>query len=210
MKALLLKDLYNIGHNAKQMIIVMIFVAVCIIPSSGVYSYIPVCSVLFCMMTTTTFSMDERSGWTKYALIMPVSPKTYVLEKYVLHLIFSLTGTLLGTLSAFVFSFFTHTFDANTFLGCSLAGLLIALYFGSLHIPFLFRFGAEQARLMMIVMALIPASVGFAAYKLMEFKQIPLTNNLITGLLIGFPIFLVFLIIGTYIYSLRCLQKKEF
>ena len=45
MRSLILKDLYNIGHNAKSMLFVLVVFAVVLIPASGVESYTFVCAI---------------------------------------------------------------------------------------------------------------------------------------------------------------------
>ena len=79
MKALLLKDLYNIGHNARSMLVVLLFLAIAIVPTSGPVAYMVMCGVLCAMMIVTTFTFDEASGWTAYALILPVRRSRLVL-----------------------------------------------------------------------------------------------------------------------------------
>lgn len=60
MKSLIIKDLYNIGHNIKSMILILLVFAFIIVPSSGPQSYIIVSGILCSMMLTTTFSFDSR------------------------------------------------------------------------------------------------------------------------------------------------------
>ena len=43
MKSLVLKDLFNIGHNAKSMLFILVVFAVALIPFSGVEGYICMC-----------------------------------------------------------------------------------------------------------------------------------------------------------------------
>ena len=61
MKSLVLKDLFNIGHNAKSMLFILVVFAVALIPFSGVEGYIFVCAILCSMMIVTTFSFDDSS-----------------------------------------------------------------------------------------------------------------------------------------------------
>ena len=82
MKSLVLKDLFNIGHNAKSMLFILVVFAVALIPFSGVEGYIFVCAILCSMMIVTTFSFDDSSKWTRYAMIMPVSKKELVAGKF--------------------------------------------------------------------------------------------------------------------------------
>lgn len=57
MKSLILKDLYNIGHNTKSMLFILLVFAVAFIPTSGVGTYIFICGILCSMMIVTTFSL---------------------------------------------------------------------------------------------------------------------------------------------------------
>ncbi len=61
MKSLILKDLYNIIHNSKSMLFILLFFAVVFLPSSGIQGYIYTCAILCSMMIVTTLSFDERS-----------------------------------------------------------------------------------------------------------------------------------------------------
>ena len=73
MRSLILKDLYNIGHNAKSMLFMLAVLAVVLIPTSGAPAYIIVSAILCSMMIVTTFTFDDNSKWTRYAMIMPLS-----------------------------------------------------------------------------------------------------------------------------------------
>ena len=64
MKSLVLKDLFNIGHNAKSMLFILVVFAVALIPFSGVEGYIFVCAILCSMMIVTTFSYDTEHDTT--------------------------------------------------------------------------------------------------------------------------------------------------
>ena len=113
MSGLLLKDFYTIGHNAKQMMVILLIWAVCFLPGRDGSTYIIMCASLCGMMTATTFTFDDKCHWEKYAMILPISKKAYVLEKYVLHMIFSLLGVAAGT---------TVTVVANWFQGMRFKG----------------------------------------------------------------------------------------
>ena len=46
MKCLVLKDLYNIGHNAGAMLLVLAAVAAAVVPASGAAPYMASCAVM--------------------------------------------------------------------------------------------------------------------------------------------------------------------
>lgn len=63
MKGLLLKDLYNVKGFARQYVIVILAMAVINISFVSIYMV-----VLGGMMSITTMSMDESSGFNKFYL----------------------------------------------------------------------------------------------------------------------------------------------
>ena len=105
MKSLILKDLYNIGHNAKSMLFVLAVLAIVFIPTSSVEGYIYISAILCSMMIVTTFIFDDTSKWSRYAMIMPVSKKDLVGGKFVVLTIFCLIGSLFGLAVALIGGF---------------------------------------------------------------------------------------------------------
>lgn len=210
MKSLLLKDIYNLAHNAKQMIFILLFLAFCMIPSIGTNSFIVVSGIICSMMTVTTFSMDERSNWSKYALIMPLSRKNYVQEKYVICLIFTAVGTLFGTALALILGMISGNFHPSELLFCAIAGLLISLFFGSLYIPVLFRFGAEKARMIMIAVVFIPSVIAAGIISLINRYHITITAQMEQLLFLAVPVGLLLVFAISYYYSMKCFRKMEF
>lgn len=156
MKSLILKDLYNIGHNAKSMVLLLVFLAVVYAVAGNPSVFLYMCCHLCCMMVTTTFSFDSVSQWEQYALIMPLSRKDLVVSKFVVLYIFSILGILAGMVlflptvlilrpSSLTSNFFLF------FLGISLLGLSFCQIANGLSIPLLFRFGTEHTRILSVL-----------------------------------------------------------
>ena len=167
MKSLLLKDLYNISHNAKSMLVVLIFLAIAIVPTSGPIAYMVMCAVLCSMMIVTTFTFDDTCNWTPYALILPIGRRQIVLAKYAALAIFCTVGILFGLVASGVGAFLTSDgpFAAGgpveTLVGV-LMGWSISFVMGSTAIPLVFRFGAEKARILIVAAFVIPAALVIA------------------------------------------------
>lgn len=70
--------------------------AIAFIPTSGVEGYIFGCAILCSMMIVTTFSFDDASKWTRYAMITPISGKDLVAGKFTVLAIFCAIGSLFG------------------------------------------------------------------------------------------------------------------
>lgn len=60
------------------------------------------------MMIVTTFSFDDSSKWTRYAMIMPVSKKELVAGKFMVLAIFCAIGSLFGLIIGFIGGLITH------------------------------------------------------------------------------------------------------
>ena len=193
MKSLILKDLFNIGHNAKSMLFILVVFAVALIPFSDVEGYIFVCAILCSMMIVTTFSFDDNSKWTRYAMIMPVSKKELVVGKFVVLAIFCAVGSLFGLVIGSIGGFAMRkiTFDLagiGELLFLALAAWVISLIFGSMSIPLVFKFGAEKGRVLLLVSFLIPAGICFGIYQLLTILGVELTDQLVFILLCCSPL----------------------
>ncbi|WP_024347118.1 ABC-2 transporter permease [Lacrimispora indolis] len=215
MKSLVLKDLYNMGHNAKSMLFSQLILAFALIPSVGVESYIITSGILFSMMIITTFSFDDHSKWLKYAMVMPVTKKDVVVGKFVVLLIFSAIGAVFGLVIGSIGGLLIHQVILNspsnvlTLLLTSGASLVIAEIMGSMSIPLLFKFGAEKARILLFVSCTIPAAICFGFYKLLTLLGVSFTGRSIFILLCLSPILVLVWNLVMYQISYGLFAKKE-
>ena len=202
MKSLVLKDLFNIGHNAKSMLFILVVFAVALIPFSGVEGYIFVCAILCSMMIVTTFSFDDSSKWTRYAMIMPVSKKELVAGKFMVLAIFCAIGSLFGLIIGFIGGLITHKIVLDV-------AWVISLIFGSMSIPLVFKFGAEKGRVLLLVSFLIPAGICFGIYQLLTMLGVALTDQIVFILLCCSPLLALAWCYVMYQISYRIFVKQE-
>lgn len=164
MKSLVLKDLYNICHNAKSMALILGLLAAGYVllrnPSASLY----LCCYLCSMMTVTTFSFDHESQWTPYALIMPVSRRDLVAGKFAVLCIFTGAGTVCGVclsvLGGLAGSIFFSGSSAApgawlALLALALLAFSFCLMAGGLALPLLFKFGTANARMLLVLSSLM-------------------------------------------------------
>ena len=211
MKGLILKDLYNISHNAKSLFFTLIFLSICLIPSSGASGFAITTTIIFSMMTLTTFSLDERSKWAKYALIMPVTRKDYVKAKFVVNFIFSLAGTVIGSIIACIGEIVKGTFEPVTLLVCCGMGLCLGVFFGSLFIPLIIKWGTEQARMVSVVAVAVPSLLIYVLYMLLKVVfGVVFTDSLVIALLVATPVVVGLISYCSYLISVRLFKMQEF
>ncbi len=214
MRSLILKDLYNIGHNAKSMLFTLVVLAAVFIPTSDIESYIFVCATLCSTMIVTTFIFDDNSKWSRYSMIMPVSKKDLVGGKFVVLAIFCLIGSLFGLAVAAIGGLVLKkiTFDLvgiGELLLLALAALVVSLVFGSISIPLVFRFGPEKGRVLLLVSFLIPAAIFFGVYQILILLGIKITDLLIFVLLCCSPMIALVWCYIMYQISCRIFAKQE-
>lgn len=215
MKSLALKDLYNIGHNAKSMLFILLVLAFIMIPFGGVEAYVIMSGILCSMMIITTFSFDDNSKWMKYAMVMPVTKRDMVAGKFVVLLIFSAIGAVAGLAIGAAGGAIAHKVDFRnlssvlTLLLNGVMSLVIAEIFGSLSIPLLFRFGAEKARMLMLVSCLVPTAIGFAIYKTVTLCGFSFTDYSIFILICASPLIALVWNLAMYKISYAIFAKKE-
>ena len=191
MKSLVLKDLFNIGHNAKSMLFILVAFAAAFIPFSGVEGYIFEC-----------------------AMIMPVSKKELVGGKFIVLAIFCAVGSLFGLVVGSIGGLITNkiTLDLvgiGELLFLDLISWVIALIFGSMSIPLVFKFGAERGRVLLVVSFLIPAGICFGIYQLLTILGIELTDQLVFILLCCSPLLALAWCYVMYQISYRIFAKQE-
>lgn len=214
MKSLILKDLYNIGHNAKSMLFILVILAIAFIPTSGVPGYIFTCSILCGMMIVTTFSFDDHSNWIRYAMVMPVSRKELVGAKYVVLAIFCAIGSLFGLVGGLIGGLIMNKVTLTPagigeLLFLTLAAWGISLIFGTISTPLVFKFGAEKGRLLLFVSFLLPSAVCFGIYQLLLLLGKEQADRLLSLLIYCSPVIALAWCYGMYRISCRIFSKRE-
>ena len=188
MKSVVLKDLYNMRGNGKSVLISFLILAVAM-ASTGVgvlYSGAILCSSLI----VSTFAYDDRCDWAKYAVVMPISRNELVAGKYAMLTLLVVGGMAVSFLASLVSNAITGQIPLNQsglqeLLISTLAALVFALVYGSIAIPLILRFGAEQGRILLLVALLVPAAVCFAVYQVGKWLGIVLTDQGVVLLVCG-------------------------
>ena len=215
MKSMILKDLYNICHNIKSMLLLSLVFVFILIPAGEPLSYVVTNTILYSMMIMTTFSFDENCKWERYAMIMPVSRKHYVLAKFMTLGIFCGFGVLRGLIFGVAGGIVFGRFDASVgeellaLLGGSVFGFFIAMFFGGLSIPLLFKFGAEKSRMLSFVAFVIPAFMIMGILAAMSFFGIEITRGFLAAVMIGLPVFILAVLAALYRVSSHIFTAKE-
>ena len=210
MKSLILKDLYNIGHNAKSMLLILLVFAIGLIMVSGVESYIISSGVLCSMMIVTTFTFDDHCKWSKYALVMPICKKDIVKAKFIVLIIFCIAGICVGTIFGVAGGVAMHKMALSmegivTMLFMGFVGLIVSVIFGSMSIPLVFKYGAEKGRMLLLISFAVPLGICFMVYEILMMLGVKITDQLIFTILCASP-----LIAAIWIYTMYRISCRIF
>ncbi len=211
MKSLILKDLYNIGHNVKSLAFSVLILACGFIPTGNGQECVYISTTIFTMMIITTFNFDENCKWNHYAMVMPVSKKDIVASKYVVMLIFAAAGAAAGILVDIVGALLTKSADINkeTMLANAAAAFFVGIVFGSMAIPLVLRFGTEKSRLLMFVSFLVPSALIFGICKLLSIAGVEFTDALIIRLLCFSPLLAAVWLYAMFRISCAVFERRE-
>lgn len=214
MKSLIIKDLYNIGHNAKSMLLILLVFAIGLIMASGVESYIISSGVLCSMMIVTTFTFDDHCKWSKYALVMPICKKDIVKAKFIVLIIFCIAGICVGTIFGVAGGVAMHKMALSmegivTMLFIGFVGLIVSVIFGSMSIPLVFKYGAEKGRMLLLISFAVPLGICFMVYEILMMLGVKITDQLIFTILCASPLIAAIWIYTMYRISCRIFYKQE-
>ena len=216
MKGLLIKDILNLKSYMKQLIVIFVFfTAYGIFMKNGIFVG-AMFTMILSMQVITTMSYDDYAKWDKYALTMNITRKDVVLSKYVLFIMFILTGILIGIISSLVINSFVDV--PMSIEEILITSVIVPAIFSMLFcivIPIVFKNGTEKARIIMMAIFFIPAILIFLVAKIAETSNIPMPDeNTLYTLFKVLPIVLVVLAVAacfiSYKISLKIYSKKEF
>ena len=157
MKGLLKKDLAILFCNKAMLIAaIIVLAAVAFMGSGGGQFIMSYMAVFVPMVINSTISYDDMDNGMEYLMTLPVTRRQYVYSKYVfsagagfLCWIFS---CVMGTLSNVIHG---NQGDSGEWLFLCLMSLGILLFTSSLIIPVQLKFGAEKAKIAMLLLSLI-------------------------------------------------------
>lgn len=217
MRGLFVKDLELTLQQKKFFAMLLVVGVLLSFTSDGTFavSYFPfVCA----MFVTSTISYDEFENGFSFLMTLPITRRSYVVEKY-LYALALIGGAWAAGLAAEFLCLFVQSSgsDIVEVFGASLVMLPIALLIDAVMIPFLLKYGQEKGRYVSLGVMGAVIAVAYLISKAAESRG----NSLITLLdaleNAGIWRIATVLAAGTAIvYTVSCLisvaimEKKEF
>lgn len=217
MKGLFVKDLKLIKLQ-KNFFFVLIAIAIGLaVLNDDAAFMLSFLTFVMSMFTLNTISYDEFDNGNAFLFTLPISRKSYVVEKYGFSLLLGGSSWIFATLLAVTLNVIKGTTPVLEVVMTAAIISPIILIVQAVMIPFQLKFGGEKGRIAMIGAVGLLFIVGFLIVKIAEMFGLDLLhiiNNLPiinTGMLIAIEIVIaavVFLI--SMKISISIMNKKEF
>lgn len=209
MKALIYKDLLTLWKNLKMYLLMCVIFQLCSLggDSFTFMRFYPL--ILVSSLPHTLIAYDERSGWEKYALCLPVSRKQLVSSKYLVGLLLQSGMLLIASVTNLFlamehghFDAFGYCFELGMNLALGVAVMCVAL-------PATFRMGSEKGRLVnvisygvlaavLVITVLLGSSLGLSDITLNEWVIVP------------FLLLPAIILPASWLLSIHWYEKREF
>ena len=163
MKGLLLKDWYQVRTSMKAMYLTVAFVLVIWVFSTSSAYVFPVsyAAIFLGILPINLLAYDQSVGWVEYGRTLPVSKKTLVAEKYLVGLLCTAVSAALNGIFCGILFWMGKPLPAmpiGLLLGSGAASILLI---NGIMLPLYYRFGAEKARMLyMLMFAGMGAALG--------------------------------------------------
>ena len=200
MKSLLLKDLLTLKGQGRTLLLVFAvwFILSCI-NGSGVF-FMALSTMYPMLLPITAIAADEKCGFERYAMTMPLTRNALALSRYVLGLICAVCIGAAGIACALLIG--DEPGEAFIYAAaCFCLGLMLM----GVALPLVYRFGVEKARLTMTVTFVVFfLLIGFAAGKL------GIDLEAASGAFLLLPVITLLVLAVSAFVSLRIYSKREF
>ena len=209
MKALIYKDLVAIWKYCRTYILMCaVFLVLSVFMEE--YSFLQMYPVIFMgTLVNTLIAYDEREGWDRQVLTMPVTRKQYVTGKYLTGLILLGTMVVLSAAACALRLTMGDGFVWEVFQDYLAFLLGLAVASPALILPFVFKNGSEKGRMAYLIV--VGTSFAIAAGGVVLLKKLDLLNTPME-----FPILALTAVAALALYpaswalSVHWYEKREF
>lgn len=217
MSGLMEKDI-RILLQRKQTLVVFLVIAVVLSVTQSSYFIVGYLTFISVMLAISTISYDEFDNGYPFLLTLPITRKTYVIEKYIISLLAVVTSWVLAVALCFAADgILGNPIIVKDTLIVSVAMLPVPFFFMDIMLPVQIKFGAERGRLVFVAVLGICTIVVYGGMKALKAAGIEeqelleriskLPDVVVCLVLLGVTVFITWI---SFMISNRIMEKKEF
>lgn len=217
MSGLMEKDI-RILLQRKQTLVVFLVIAVVLSVTQGSYFIVGYLTFISVMLAISTISYDEFDNGYPFLLTLPITRKTYVIEKYIISLLAVVTSWVLAVALCFAADgILGNPIIVKDTLIVSVAMLPVPFFFMDIMLPAQIKFGAERGRLVFVAVLGICTIVVYGGMKLLKIVGIE-QQDLMEKISNAPDIAVILILLGgtvlltwiSFVISNHIMEKKEF
>lgn len=201
MKGLIIKDFLIFKQQAKVYALIIIVWLFMSFMQKDTMILCGMLSLTSVFITITVIAYDEKAGWEKFALTMPISRNNMIISRYVFTLGIALIANIFGLIINFIV-----IKDVDNSLISFLFFMAISFLGSSILLPLIIKFGTEKGRMLIFALVFIPTFLIAGAEKLGI--RLPVIKSLTTFSILVFITTVVLILISIFI-SIKIYNKKE-
>lgn len=213
MKGLLIKD-FKLMQMQKRFFLLILLVGVVITFSSYDVAFTTgFMAFVSSLFSISSISYDEFDNGNAFLFSLPISRRTYAVEKYIFGAILGCCAWMLAVILTTLVGFFKGIYpDTEMWLS---AAFILAIIFMilALMLPFQLKFGGERGRIALIVCLVLVSVLGTLA-ELIGIDLVTILDTMPTvhaGILAAILLIVALLLLGlSCLISIGIVQKKEF
>lgn len=209
-KGLILKDLLQLKSYKRTLIVyILIFILTGFAQETtkGIGVMVAVMLTLgFGMFSMASFNYDEQAKSDGYFLAFPLTKKNILLAKYILVILSTIVGAVVGVLASTLIIYFIDKQlpNINDILYTILGGIFGVGLIEAIQIPCVYKWGAEKGRIQMFIVAALIVALALGVLSFASDLNISISANKIENLI---PIILTLLVILIYYISYKVSYK---
>ena len=218
MKGLFMKDLGLVKGQKQFFGIILIMMMIFMTAYTNFAFIMAYITIMIGVLTLNTISYDEFENGMGYLFTLPVSRKEYVAEKYLFSIVTTLPGLAAVSVFSFVFSRIREIeFSVGEWALSVVISFLLVTVVLAVIIPLQLKFGADKSRVALMIVwggGIMAVYLGIKACEAwgIDWKA---AIDWICGMkpaatLAGITVICGLLMVGSYLISLRLLEKREF
>lgn len=217
MTGLLLKDFTNLKRYVKTFGIFLIIYGFMAFTQKDASFFTSIFTLMFAILTMSTYAFDETAKWDVYALTMPITREDIVRGKYYLMLLLVLLGAAISAVFTIIINIVVGL--ENIFLGLEACyiGAAVVILFYSITLPIITKLGVEKARIVFFAVYIVPMAIGFVITKAVNAGTVRIPDPVLSlsewALQYRFvliPVVLIVVLWISYSFAIQIYRKKEF
>lgn len=207
MKGLIIKEFLGLRRYFRILAVLMVLYIFMAFGMTSVSIFAAINAILVMICSLNSFSYDSYNHWNEFAMSLPLSRADLVKSKYLFILLLCAFGTAVTLILSLIVGLIIHLPMQEIFIAI-LCSALTALFLGALTTPFIYKFGVEKARYILIIIVMIPTLVFVSFGSYLPTLHLPSAQTL-TLLAWCSPVFVLAFVFLSYLISKRIFMNKD-